>query len=256
MSRWKTMNDSAVSEVVGFIIIFGIMLTGIGLITMYGYPMLMEQQQNTNIRNMERNMIVLQNDLKSLTYKNVPYQETTLQVAGGTLSVNPGALTSSFAVHIKGYPDPVIPPLGEIHYDSQDGTTTISLENGAVHTRLWSSNGSAMLSEPRWFYDPSTKTFVMTFISIDSSNYLAQTGIGTVRMKLIDANEQEYPITTGDDVTITYNPDIKNDYHIAWNNYFASPELAMHESSPGTFSPDTDAEKLVIKTYKVEVLSL
>ena len=80
----KIMNDSAVSEVVGFIMIFGIMLSGIGLITLYGYPMLLQEQQNTNIRNMERNMILLQSDVNSLVYKSVPYKETTMQVSGGT----------------------------------------------------------------------------------------------------------------------------------------------------------------------------
>ncbi len=132
------MNDSAVSEVVGFIIIFGIMLSGIALITLYGYPMLLQEQQNTNIRNMERNMILLQSDVNSLVYKSVPYKETTMQVSGGTLSVDPGGSTSSFTVTVDGYSATVI-PLGEILYESQDGTTTIGLENGAVHTRMSSS---------------------------------------------------------------------------------------------------------------------
>ena len=100
----KIMNDSAVSEVVGFIIIFGIMLSGIALITLYGYPMLLQEQQNTNIRNMERNMILLQSDVNSLVYKSVPYKETTMQVSGGTLSVDPVGSTSSFTVKVNGNP--------------------------------------------------------------------------------------------------------------------------------------------------------
>jgi len=77
--RGRGLDDKAVSESIGFIIIMGIMLTGIAMVTLYGYPALVQEQQNTNIRNMQRNMIVLQNDLKGLTYKNVPYQETMLQ---------------------------------------------------------------------------------------------------------------------------------------------------------------------------------
>jgi hypothetical protein len=257
------MNDTAVSEAVGFILIMGIMLTGIGLITLYGYPMLIQEQQNTNVKNMERNMIVLQNDLKSLTYKNVPYKETTLQVAGGTLTVDPGGLTSSFTVNVDGYP-PLPPfPLGEIHYESQDGATTISLENGAVHTRMWSSStGSAMLSEPRWFYDPTTKTFVMTIIRIDSADYLAQTGIGTVRMRLAgDPDQEEYPIASGNDVEITYQSDIKNNYNTAWRNYFDTLGMT-YISGDGSYSKynldnlNPPPEKFVIKTYHVTVLSL
>jgi hypothetical protein len=250
------ITDSAVSEVVGFMIIFGIMLTGIGLITLYGYPMLLQEQQNTNIRNMERNMILLQSDVNALVYKSVPYKETTMQVSGGTLSVDPVGSTPSFNVIVVGYQDPVIPPLGEIHYESQDGTTTIGLENGAVHTRMSSSSGSAMLAEPRWFYDITTGTFVMSFIKIDSSDYMAQTGIGTVKMNLTDPKQEEYPITSGNDVQITYLRDSDNDYTTSWNNYFNNPELAMQETTPGTYHLAPAAKKLVIKTYTVEVLSL
>ena len=248
------MSDAAVSEVVGFMIIFGIMLSGIALITVYGYPMLLQEQQNTNVRNMERNMILLQSDVNALVYKNVPYKETTMQVSGGTLRVDPGGLTSSFTVDVNG--TTLNYPLGEVLYESQDGTTTISLENGAVHTRLMSSpTGSAMLAEPRWFYDPVTQTFVMSIIRIDSSDYLAQTGIGTVKMKLTDPKQDPYYIATGNDVLITYTPDNNKNYKKSWDNYFSTPELAM-QSNSGSYNLPAVAKKLVIKTYTVEVLSL
>ena len=78
---------SGVSETIGYIIIFGIMMTGIALVSVYGYPLLVNQQATSNIQNMERNMISLQTDVNSLTFKNVPYKESTVQVSGGTLSV-------------------------------------------------------------------------------------------------------------------------------------------------------------------------
>jgi len=251
------MSNAAVSEVVGFMIIFGIMLSGIGLITLYGYPMLLQEQQNTNIRNMERNMILLQSDVNALVYKNVPYKETTMQVSGGTLRVDPGGLTSSFTVvngtDINDY------QLGEILYESQDGTTTVSLENGAVHTRLTSSpTGSAMLAEPRWFYDPSTQTFVMSIIKIDSSEYMAQTGIGTVRMKLTPPVQERFDFNNGNEVTITYTADNENNYNIAWRNYFN--ELGMTYTGGGDtssqFNLNPTARTLIVKTYTITILSL
>ena len=68
-------------------LIFTIILAGIGLVTLYGYPMLMQQQTNADEKIMEKNMIVLQNDIKSLAYKTVPYKETSLKIGGGTLFV-------------------------------------------------------------------------------------------------------------------------------------------------------------------------
>ncbi len=80
-------DGSGVSEAIGFIIILGIVVTGIALVTLSGYPLLLEQQQNANVRNMEKNMIVLQSDANLLTYKGVPYRETSMQVSGGNLQV-------------------------------------------------------------------------------------------------------------------------------------------------------------------------
>jgi len=263
----KKVNQDAVSEAIGFVIIFGIMMAGIGLVTLYGYPMLIAEQQNTNIRNMERNMIVLQNDLKSLTYKNVPFKETTLQVAGGALSVQkePGTgngLKSSFTIEVPGNGS-VTHDLGEIHYDSQDMEATISLENGAVNLIYWDSpDGSVMLSEPRWFYDEQTETFVMSFVTINASDILSQTGIGSVKMKLVDANQTEYRGIAGK-VNITYNADPEYNYKKAWKNYFDGPTLddVMIEDSSAGFNlvyhlDDTAVKNLVIKTYNVTIISL
>ncbi len=49
--------------------------------------MLLQQQSSSDEQIMEKNLIVLQNDVKSLAYKTVPYKETSLKVGGGALTV-------------------------------------------------------------------------------------------------------------------------------------------------------------------------
>ncbi len=243
--------ESAVSETVGYILIFGIMMTGIGLISLYGYPLLLTEQANANIKNMERNMIVLQNDINSLTYKNVPYAETTMQVSGGTLyTENPD---SEKYFLIKNGTGDVIPELdkkfrpGEIAFRSDTENVIIGLQNGGVVK--WQLGGSTMLSNPRWYYDPTTGTLVVTLIQVYSDSYLAQTGIGTVSMsvsELYSLIEQENPGT----VTIEYH-DNNFDYYPSWRNYFNT----FSATSDATVSI-TGVNKLVIKSYKVKILSL
>jgi hypothetical protein len=70
----KDSGDGGVSEAIGFLLIFTIVIMGIALVTLYGYPMLLQQQVSADEKIMEKNMIVLQNDVKSLTYKMVPYK--------------------------------------------------------------------------------------------------------------------------------------------------------------------------------------
>ena len=89
MARWNNSesNDGGVSESIGFMLIFTIVIAGIALVTLYGYPLLLQQQVGAEEKIMEKNMIVLQNDFKSMAYKTVPYKETSLKIGGGSLTV-------------------------------------------------------------------------------------------------------------------------------------------------------------------------
>jgi hypothetical protein len=218
--------EDAVSEAIGFILIFSLVMIGIGLITLYGYPILLEQQSNANVKNMERDMIVLQNDMKSLVYKNAPYKETSLQVSGGALSVyNHDSATSSMTIN-NGVTT-IVPEyiFGQLIYESDAGESIIALENGAVFTRMEFQTGSAMLAEPRWFIDENTitgnKTLIITLISINSGGPMSRNGIGTVKMQLLP-HTAEPPIYTvpTDTITITYKRESPTyDFSTGWDNY-------------------------------------
>ncbi len=92
-------NDSGVSESIGFMLIFTIVIAGIGLVTLYGYPLLLQQQVSADEKIMEKNMIVLQNDIKSLAYKTVPFKETSLKIGGGSLTVYNSSDTSAIVIN-------------------------------------------------------------------------------------------------------------------------------------------------------------
>ena len=146
--RHKTFkpDEQGVSETIGFIIILGIVMTGIALVTLYGYPALLNQQAEANIKNMENTMIVLQTDLNSLAYKNVPYQETAIQVSGGVLSVqNPDAGYLKSLNITNGTPgnEVVISAFkpGEIRYTAdQQNVIIVSSEWGGTKVADWTHN--------------------------------------------------------------------------------------------------------------------
>jgi hypothetical protein len=255
-------SERGVSETVGFILIFAIVMTGIGLVTLYGYPILLQEQANANIRNMEKNMIVLQSDLNSLTFKNVPYQETTMQVSGGTLFVKgPSSTNQQFLINKTDDQTEFLlnsfSP-GEMSYESDDRNTLISLENGAVHKRYWSDlTGSAMISDPRWFYDGDTGSLVITFIQIYSESQLSQTGIGTVQMKVGKLPEYELsiPYDPAEKITITYIPDIQNNYKVAWHNYFSTIPENEYSGTDATLTIG-NVQNLVVKAYNVSIIGI
>lgn len=247
------INEKAVSEAIGFILILGLVLTGIGLVTLYGYPVLVKEQSNADVRNMERAMIVIQNDMKSLCFKNVPYKETTLQVSGGTLEViDSDNSNSAFTITHDGLDIPFSP--GTLVYRSDRGTEVITLENGAVMTRQADATGSAMLAEPRWFYDGPTKTFVVYLMNITADERMAKSGMATVRMSLESTASQPY--TGSDPIKVTYTRDADNDLSVAWENYLTA--LGMLKTDPNKYEWDINkpVEKLVIKEYKIRILGI
>ena len=238
------LKREAVSESIGYLIIFGLILSGIGLITLYGYPMLMQQQSSANMRNMEQSMIVLQNDIKSLTYKLANYKETSLRVSGGTLSVYPFTVTcQTFWIQtIPNSPvNALLPPFtpGELRYFSTNDDTVITIENGAVIEKPLTTNGSFMLADPRWYLDNSSnrRTLVVNLMNLStissSGPTLSETGVGNVRMRLARTNMTTSPtdfgpLGSGYTISITYSPNnnqtvTPDGYGFAWMNYMTNP---------------------------------
>lgn len=259
-------NETAVSETIGFIILLSIVITGIGLVTLYGYPILLEQQQNANVKNMEKNMIVLQNDVKLLAYKGVPYRETSMQIAGGTLQViRPNGPVSD--PNLQGQSNFIITVggttygpyyTGLLQFNSTSDIAIIGLQNGAVVTNGFSqTDGSTMLSDPRWFLDTNQtggRTLVISIVNITSSNTIStSSGIRTVQMSITAGT----PIELGSgDVRIQYN-DIGEGYTTAWRNYFSNQQVFPLGSVSLPASLDLNSiDRTVIKTYNVTVLNL
>jgi hypothetical protein len=278
--RELQLREEAVSEAVGFIILFGLVTIGIGLVTMYGYPILMREQTNANERNMEQSLIVLQNDVKSLCYKNVPFKETSLSVGGGSLAFYKYgvAAADSNQYFLISVTDGVIDgninaagldrfEPGELRYQTDSMQMVLGIENGAVMKRQETQTGSVMLAEPRWFIDvdpiSGDKTMVIYLIKLDSSGSLSRTGVGNVRMKM--DTDPVYFEGSGTDfsVEVEYwfdtNPaNPPNDYKTAWKNYFTNT-LGMsyaHAANHDTYTTPGDIDKIVIKKFDIQVLSL
>lgn len=256
----RMREDSAVSESIGFVLIFSLVIVGISLVTLYGYPVLLKQQASADQQIMEKNMIVLQNDLKSLVYKTVPYKETSLKVGGGALFVC--QTYQSFNFTHGGSPTveeyPLAGKMGELRYESNDQGQVVAIENGAVIYRQpeYVAGGSTMLAEPRWFYDAPTKTAVIYMVNVSSAEPLSLAGVGTVQMELVNTSYQTFndpPFTIG--YVPNDDPNKNEDYSAAWETYITK-SLGWTKNSPNRYNIPSDATTLVVKEYDVVIHNL
>lgn len=263
--NYRKSCTAGVSESIGFLLIFTMVIVGIGLVTLYGYPMLLQQQVSADEQIMEKNMIVLQNDVKSLAYKTVPYKETSLKIGGGALTVyNSSYATPSSTIRIFNSSGDMVTSFrsGDLMYSSDSASTDISLQNGAVVKRPHVGGGSVMIAEPRWFNDPQTQTIVINLVVINSTDMMSRAGVGTVQMSLGETTFDIHSLPAGDPVTLEYTPDPIQDYSTAWDSYFQKigmiPDLS---NAPGTgamltYDIPPSYTTLVIKKYEVNIRSL
>ena len=259
-------NESGVSEAIGFVIMFSIVLTGIAMVTLYGYPLLLQSQISSDERTMEQTMISLQNDIKILSYSNVPYRDTAIRVSGGFLDViDSEDSKDSFvfddstgsSIHYEFKP-------GELRYTSGEGSAVFSVENGAVLSRQKFQSGSVMAAKPRWYYDESTGTLVIILTKISADKNYSLGGIGNVQMSMLTE-----PLTTDENyasagmipqtITLKYTPDSENDLSVAWKNYLTGDSISGgHFETTGVDNKYEfkDVSRLVIKEYTIKIEDL
>ena len=268
MITWtgRRTGDVGVSESIGFLLIFTMVIVGIGLVTLYGYPMLLQQQTSADKQIMLKNMIVLQNDMKSLAYKTVPFKETSLNIGSGSLTAY-DFMTNGPTFTITDSVGTVFlqTKTGDLRYYSAAAGGEISLQNGAVVNRNLVELGSSMLSQPRWFYDSQTGTMVVNLIRINTTERtISRTGIGDLQMELGEPYFASYTASAGqihNPVSIAYTADAGQDYGTAWDNYFNLGPLGPAPPSPvvgltRTYQLPMTVSTLVIKRTDVIIKSL
>jgi hypothetical protein len=107
---------------------------------------------------------------------------------------------------------------------------------------------------------------VISMIQIASTEKLSRNGMTTVQMKVSELYPpQDIPLIPGETVMITYH-DFGEGYTTAWHNYFSDPQVFTQTPSlpnhpnacsvSGSTLTIPDVTKIVIKTYKIDILNL
>jgi len=122
-------HDRAVSDLVGFILSFSLILLSVSVVYTGGFAAINDQQEAEQIRNTERAISVLAENFDDIERGAAPTRAGELQLSGGTLSVNrSGRFTVLVGVDNGTAPETV--RTGALSYTHRG--TDISYENGAV----------------------------------------------------------------------------------------------------------------------------
>ncbi|XGI83375.1 hypothetical protein ACEU6E_08865 [Halorutilales archaeon Cl-col2-1] len=185
-TRSRNGNDErGVSEVVGFVIVLGIVTTSIGLVYLNGVPALGDQRDAAESENSLRSFALVKDSLDSVSRTDgVSSRDTQVRLNGGALSVNSGAGSQTWVnvSIINGSDHNICDPevcnttVGYVAYSTDSGT--VVYENGALIREASASDASVMIEEPDWRI--STDRTVVPAIDVNGSGSVGGEGVFAV----------------------------------------------------------------------------
>jgi len=230
-------SENAASEVVGYLIILGLTLTGISLITLVGVPSIYKMQEMVSVRNVEQAFTILDSRASQVSLGESRMQRSDINLGGGSMIVKPNSSEKSFVlIELKSGSNVTksIPiEMGKTVY--MLGEREIAYEGGGVWSKY--PAGSVMLSPPEFHFNGVTLTLPIVNISGNSS--IGGKGSASLKIEKVnnDGNTTKiYPNSTltnpiPDNVT-KVNITIYSKYYDAWADYFKSINLVKVYSYP------------------------
>jgi len=217
MAKNFLKSESAVSEVIGFILIFSIVMLAISAIYAVGYPTIQSSKENAQFRNMEQSFMVLQSNINTVAFDQAPVRTLKTSLGGGSLTVN------SSKGHIKvedsstgttWYDDTI----GAIEYEKNG--RSIAYEGGGVWKK-YPAGSAIKVSEPRISVQEVDGNRTVSVSIMNVSGDLSSVGGGGTASVTVRSIPSTYSLnitslSTGHTVNIT----VTSEYADAWERYF------------------------------------
>ena len=205
-------SEDAVSEVVDFVTILGILVLSIGIIGVAGYPILRNAQEAKQIENTKQSFIVLAENINKVVLNQMPSQSVELKMAGGRVSVT-GSSTMTITANLTNGTNITREVLADGQMRSIEsvvGDTVIGYEGTGVWAKY--PNGNTLL-----VYKPlitnQSNVLVIPVVFISGTSSIAGSGMSRVTAKGLPSVSLYENVS---DIQVTIN----SSYWDGWRNYF------------------------------------
>lgn len=249
----STGRDRAVSEILGFVLVFSLITLTIGVVYATSFTGLHNAQQAESLENVERAFDVLADNFDDLYRREATSRATEMKLSDGRLQFGEPV---EFEIYAENGSDPghnatfsmTTEPIAYV-----DGDTEIVYVSGAVIRRQ--SGGSAMLSDPGWIVGPDQ--LLLPFIETYQDGPTA--GISGGQTVLIAARRQAHGLEGTFDPTAPGGPDvfvnvtIRTEHTDAWREYMSSQGFTITAETSGSISGTKSVEDLYVPEVRVPV---
>jgi hypothetical protein len=244
-------DDRALSDLIGFILTFTVIVAAVGLISTTGLTMLTELQQSEQSNNAERAFEVMAGNLQEIERGKAPRRSSEMNLHSGDISLQND---SEFTYEVDGTNFETTVAPRQIVYRSEDDI--IVYENSAVFRSNEESDGQGVLQTAPVLTcnDDRATVSIVRLDGIENVSY----GSGSIAIETVEQSSRIlYPLnrtgnksaTDGDQLNIT----IDSPYSKAWETYFETSESDWEPTpGPSTFACE-DVDRIYIRETVIEV---
>lgn len=237
----------AVSDALGFAVVFAIVVGSVALVYTFGIGALTDLQHAQQAENVERGFQTLADNVDDVHQEGAPARSTELALSGGQLSTTE---TVSFVVNVSGNTTAV--SVTPVRY--RRGATTLHYVGGAV---LRSDRRATVLqsSPPFRFDDEHTVLSVVDTRPVEPAGESIG-GEGTV---LVVTRRSGPPSVTrlarNESDPVPFRFSVTSPRYRAWNRSLAAQNLTFVSTDPAnqTVTYRSETEALYVRTTTVEV---
>lgn len=209
------MRDSrAVSEVIGFAIVFAIIILSVVMVSVAGFQGLDASRDAERVNNAQRGLDIFADNVDDVTRGGVPSRTTELRVSDADVALDE-ATTITVSVTPTGGGTTRTAPLVDrtLVYDAGTDSTVVYASGAVLRS---DRNGAVLIRDPGFLV--SENETVVTLVQLRPADSSGVGGSGTVHLRVTGDESTVITGTTPHDVTVTVSsPDVA-----AWERYFES----------------------------------
>ncbi len=225
------------SEVLGYVIVFSIIIGSVGMVYATGYPSLESAREATATENVEKAFDVMNENIRDIQQRGAPSRATEIRIAGGTLDLEDPATVRVYVENSTNSSNNATTSFdtAPIRYVDESGRV-VTFEAGSIIR----GNGtqSAMIQGPSWTISDGAAIFpVKTLVPRgDTRSVGGETTVLVLTQLSSSSAPGSYQVGNSSDAIV--NITVHSDNTGAWRQWFEE----MNETVDGGVAVDDDIE--------------
>lgn len=234
--------DAAVSETLGYILLFAIVTLSMGVIYAIGYPALQSSIDTNIFESAEQNFIVLQSNMDRVAFDQTPVKVHKMKLQSSMITVSND---SSMTINYDSDP-PLHIPTGEIVFE-KDGKT-VAYEMGSVF-KTYTSDSSLMVSKPPIYTSRIDSQNITTIglVSVNGNTGMSGKGIVTLTLRhnssIMDMTDSRTNLTV----------QINSTHASKWGEYLEDVGFSVTNTTSSSVTAQKNDTMVILSRHDVDV---